>query len=37
LSPKSVDNQKFRIMSKIGVNDKVSLALYAVREGLIQP
>lgn len=37
LSPKSVDNQKFRIMSKIGVRDKVSLALYAVREGLIEP
>lgn len=37
LSPKSVDNQKFRIMSKIGVRDKVSLALYAIREGLIQP
>lgn len=37
LSPKSVDNQKFRIMHKIGVRDKVSLALYAVREGLIQP
>jgi DNA-binding NarL/FixJ family response regulator len=37
LSPKSVDNQKFRIMSKIGVRDKVSLALFAVREGLIQP
>lgn len=37
LSPKSVDNQKFRIMNKIGVRDKVSLALYAVREGLIEP
>ncbi len=37
LSPKSVDNQKFRIMNKIGVRDKVALALYAVREGLIQP
>jgi DNA-binding NarL/FixJ family response regulator len=37
LSPKSVDNQKFRIMSKIGVRDKVALALFAVREGLIQP
>lgn len=37
LSPKSVDNQKFRIMNKIGVRDKVSLALFAVREGLIQP
>jgi DNA-binding NarL/FixJ family response regulator len=37
LSPKSVDNQKFRIMSKIGVRDKVALALFAVREGLITP
>ena len=37
LSPKSVDNQKFRIMNKIGVRDKVALALFAVREGLIQP
>ncbi len=37
LSPKSVDNQKFRIMSKLGVRDKVALALYAVREGLIVP
>jgi DNA-binding NarL/FixJ family response regulator len=37
LSPKSVDNQKFRIMSKIGVRDKVALALFAVREGLIVP
>lgn len=37
LSPKSVDNQKFRIMHKIGVRDKVSLALFAVREGLIDP
>jgi DNA-binding NarL/FixJ family response regulator len=36
LSPKSVDNQKFRIMTKIGVRDKVNLALYAVREGLIE-
>jgi DNA-binding NarL/FixJ family response regulator len=37
LSPKSVDNQKLRIMSKLGVRDKVRLALYAVREGLIKP
>jgi len=37
LSPKSVDNQKFRIMHKLGVRDKVSLALLAVREGLIEP
>ena len=37
LSPKSVDNQKFRIMTKLGVRDKVNLALFAVREGLIKP
>ena len=37
LSPKTVDNLKFRMMGKIGVRDKVALALYAVREGLIQP
>jgi DNA-binding NarL/FixJ family response regulator len=37
LSPKSVDNMKFRIMNKIGVRDKVGLALYCVREGLIEP
>jgi DNA-binding NarL/FixJ family response regulator len=37
LSPKTVDNLKFRIMGKIGVSDKVALALYAVRQGLIQP
>jgi len=33
ISPKSVDNQKLQIMSKLGVRDKVRLALYAVREG----
>lgn len=37
LSPKSVDGHKFRIMNKLGVRDKVGLALFAVREGLIQP
>jgi DNA-binding NarL/FixJ family response regulator len=37
LSPKSVDNLKFRMMNKIGVRDKVALALYCVREGLIEP
>jgi DNA-binding NarL/FixJ family response regulator len=37
VSPKSVDNQKLQIMSKLGVRDKVRLALYAVREGLIKP
>jgi DNA-binding NarL/FixJ family response regulator len=37
ISAKSVDNQKLNIMSKLGVRDKVRLALFAVREGLIQP
>jgi len=37
VSPKSIDNQKLQIMSKLGVRDKVRLALYAVREGLITP
>jgi len=37
ISPKSVDNHKLQIMSKLGVRDKVRLALYAVREGLINP
>jgi DNA-binding NarL/FixJ family response regulator len=37
VSAKSVDNQKLQIMSKLGVRDKVRLALYAVREGLIKP
>ena len=37
VSAKSIDNQKLQIMSKLGVRDKVRLALYAVREGLIKP
>ena len=37
ITPKSVENQKLQIMSKLGVRDKVRLALYAVREGLIKP
>ncbi len=37
VSPKSIDNQKLQIMSKLGVRDKVRLALFAVREGLIVP
>lgn len=35
LSPKSVDSHKYRIMLKIGVNDRVHLSRYAIREGLI--
>lgn len=37
LSPKSVDNHKYRIMSKVGVHNRVHLARFAIREGLIQP
>lgn len=37
ITSKAVDNQRQRIMEKLGVSDKVSLALYAVREGLIKP
>ena len=37
VSAKSIDNQKLQIMNKLGVRDKVRLALYAVREGLIKP
>jgi DNA-binding NarL/FixJ family response regulator len=37
LSPKSVNNHKYRIMQKLGLNDRVHLARYAIREGLIEP
>lgn len=37
LSPKSVDNHKYRIMNKVGVHNRVHLARFAIREGLIQP
>ncbi|MCC7421274.1 MAG: response regulator transcription factor [Planctomycetaceae bacterium] len=36
LSPKSVNNHKYRIMQKLGLNDRVHLARYAIREGLIE-
>lgn len=37
LSQKSVDSHKYRIMHKLGIHDRVLLARYAIREGLIQP
>lgn len=37
LSQKSVDSHKYRIMSKLGIHDRVELARYAIREGLTQP
>jgi DNA-binding NarL/FixJ family response regulator len=35
LSEKSVDSHKYRIMHRLGIHDRVELALYALREGLI--
>ncbi len=37
LSEKSVDSHKYRIMNRLGIHDRVELALFAVREGLIEP
>ncbi|QDU95348.1 helix-turn-helix transcriptional regulator [Lignipirellula cremea] len=37
LSHKTIDNYKYRIMKTIGVNDRVRLTRFAIREGLIQP
>jgi DNA-binding NarL/FixJ family response regulator len=37
LSRKSVDGHKYRIMKKIGVQDRVLLSRFAIREGLIEP
>lgn len=37
LSEKSVDSHKYRIMAKLGLHDRVELARYAIREGLLLP
>lgn len=37
LSEKSVDSHKYRIMNKLGIHDRVGLARYAIREGLLVP
>ncbi len=34
---KSIDCQKSRIMSKLGIHDRVHLARYAIRRGLVAP
>lgn len=36
LSNKSVDSHKYRIMNKLGINDRVKLARFAIREGLVE-
>lgn len=35
ISPKSVESQKYRLMRILGVNDRLQLALAAVREGIV--
>ena len=37
ISSKSVDSHKYRIMHKLDIHDRVSLARYAIREGLVLP
>jgi len=37
LSQKSVDSHKYRIMHKLGIHDRVQLARFAIREGLMLP
>ncbi len=37
LSPKSVDSHMHRIRNRLGIHDRVHLALFAVRTGLIDP
>ena len=36
LSQKSVDCHKSRIMRRLGIHDRVQLARYAIREGLVE-
>ncbi len=36
ISYKTADNQKVSLMRKLGIHDRVALALFAVREGLVQ-
>jgi len=36
LSAKSVDSHKYRIMRKLNLHDRVLLARYAIRHGLIE-
>lgn len=37
ISVKSVDSHKYRIMQALGIHDRVDLARYAIREGLVCP
>lgn len=35
LSPKTIDNARSRLMEKLGIHDRVRLALFAIRRSLI--
>ncbi len=37
LSEKSIDSHKYRIMHKLNIHDRVELARFAIREGLVLP
>jgi DNA-binding NarL/FixJ family response regulator len=37
ISPKTVDNQKVNLMKKLDIHDRVELARFAIREGLVAP
>jgi DNA-binding NarL/FixJ family response regulator len=37
VSYKTADNQKTSLMRKLGIHDRVELARFAIREGLVSP
>jgi len=37
ISPKTADNQKVNLMRKLDIHDRVALARYAIREGIVNP
>lgn len=37
ITTKSVTSHRYRIMKKLGIHDRVELACFAIREGLVQP
>ncbi len=36
-SPKTIDKHRTSLMAKLGIHDRVHLALFAIREGLVDP
>ena len=37
LSPKAVESHSYRVMKAVGVTNRIELARFAIREGLVQP